>query len=385
MKKIVILGSTGSIGTQTLEVIDHLKGQWKVLGLTANNNINLLEKQALKYRPEFLVIGNEELKSELEYRVRDMDIKVLTGDKGLEYLSGGLQLDLVINALVGAVGLKPTMAALKSGNVLGLANKESLVVGGEIIEEYREGSKILPVDSEHNAIFQLLEGHSSEEVERIILTASGGPFRNYSYEELKNVTVQQALDHPNWDMGGKITIDSATMMNKGLEVIEAHWLFKQPYDKISVVVHPESIIHSMVEFKDQSITAELGVADMRIPIQYVLTYPDRKNGQSKRLDLLEVSQLNFQEPDFDKFPALKLAFQVGRQGGTMPAVMNAANEIAVSHFLNRDLSFLAIPRIIEQVMEKHNNINKPSLDDIYQVDKWARCYTEEVVSLVNSN
>ncbi|MFP4016135.1 MAG: 1-deoxy-D-xylulose-5-phosphate reductoisomerase [Halanaerobiales bacterium] len=385
MKKIVVLGSTGSIGTQTLEVIDHLNGEWDVLGLTANNNLDLLAKQAAKYKPDYLVIGNEELKSELEYRVKDMNIKVLTGDTGLEYLAGALELDLVINALVGAAGLTPTMAALKSGNKLGLANKESLVVGGEIIEKYRKESTILPVDSEHNAIFQLLDGHSSEEIERIILTASGGPFRNYSIEELKNVTVEQALDHPNWDMGGKITIDSATMMNKGLEVIEAHWLFKQPYDKISVVVHPESIIHSMVEFKDQSITAELGVADMRIPIQYVLTYPDRKYGQSKRLDLLEVAQLNFQPPDFDRFPALGLAFQAGRQGGTMPAVLNAANEIAVSNFLKRNISFLKIPHIIERVMEKHDNISSPSLDDIYQVDKWARCYTEEVVSLVNSD
>lgn len=387
VKKIVILGSTGSIGTQSLDVIDHLKDEWNVVGLSANTNIDLLERQAKKYNPEFLVIMNEDLKKELEYRVKELDVEILTGDKGLEYLAGELDVDLVINSLVGAAGLKPTMAALNSGNKLGLANKESLVIGGEIINNYIKNSRnlILPIDSEHNAIFQILEGHKSSEIDNILLTASGGPFRNHSFEDLKKVSIKQALDHPNWDMGGKITIDSATMMNKGLEVIEAHWLFDQPYDKIYVVVHPESIIHSMVEFVDGSIAAELGVADMRIPIQYVLTYPERKIGKTQRLSLFEVGQLNFYPPDFDKFPALKLAYQAGREGGTMPAVLNAANEIAVAGFLNRKISFLEIPYIIEEVMTRHQTIVNPSIDDIYQVDKWARSYSEEVMSFVNSN
>ncbi len=382
MKKIVILGSTGSIGTQTLDVIDHLK-DWSVVGLSANTSIDLLERQAKKYKPEFVVIMNEDLKKELEYRLKELETNVLSGIKGLEYLAGEVDVDLVVNSLVGAAGLKPTMAALNSGNNLGLANKESLVIGGEIIEGYI--NKILPIDSEHNAIFQILEGHHNKDIDNLILTASGGPFRNYSFEELKNVTVKEALDHPNWDMGGKITIDSATMMNKGLEVIEAHWLFKQPYDKINVAIHPESIIHSMVEFVDSSIIAELGVADMRIPIQYVLTYPERIPGKSKRLNLFEVDQLNFQAPDFERFPALKLAYQAGREGGTMPAVLNAANEIAVSGFLNKNISFLDIPYIINKVMEKHQNINKPSLDEIYQIDEWARHYAKEVMSVVNNN
>lgn len=386
MKKIVILGSTGSIGTQTLDVVDHLN-DWSVVGLSANTSIDLLEHQAKKYKPEFVVIMNEELKKELEYRLKDLETNVLSGIKGLEYLAGEVDVDLVVNSLVGAAGLKPTMAALNSGNNLGLANKESLVIGGEIIEGYINNTqnKILPIDSEHNAIFQILEGHHYKEIDNLILTASGGPFRNYSFEDLKNVTVKQALDHPNWDMGGKITIDSATMMNKGLEVIEAHWLFKQPYDKINVVIHPESIIHSMVEFVDNSIIAELGVADMRIPIQYVLTYPERIPGKSRRLNLYEVGQLNFQTPDFEKFPALKLAYQAGREGGTMPAVLNAANEIAVSGFLNKKLSFLDIPYIIEKVMERHQNTNNPSLDEIYQTDEWARYYAKEVISVVNNN
>jgi len=387
MKKIVILGSTGSIGTQTLNVIDHLKDDWSVVGLSANTNIDLLEEQAKKYRPDFVVIMNDNLKKELDYRLKDLNIDVLSGITGLEYLAGELEVDLVVNSLVGAVGLKPTMAALGAGNNLGLANKESLVIGGEIIEEYinSKDNKILPIDSEHNAIFQILEGHFSDEIDNLILTASGGPFRNFAMEELSDVTVKQALNHPNWDMGGKITIDSATMMNKGLEVIEAHWLFKQAYDKINVVIHPESIIHSMVEFVDSSIIAELGVADMRIPIQFVLTYPNRISGKSKKLNLFEIGQLNFQAPDFDKFPALKLAYQAGREGGTLPAVLNAANEIAVSGFLNKKISFLDIPYIIGKVMDNHQTIKTPTLDEIYQVDEWARHYAKEVMSVVNSN
>jgi 1-deoxy-D-xylulose-5-phosphate reductoisomerase len=379
MKKLVLLGSTGSIGTQSLDVIDSFPEEWEVLALSANSNIDLLEKQARKYRPLYLVIGNNKLQEELEYRLDDLNIKVLSGAEGLEFIAGELEADLVINSIVGAAGLKPTIAALKAGRRLGLANKESLVIGGEIIaRDYPEGV-ILPIDSEHNAIFQILEGEEARGVENIILTASGGPFRNHTREELDHVTVEEALKHPNWDMGGKITIDSATLMNKGLEVIEAHWLFQQSYDKIKVIIHPESIIHSMVEFVDGSIMAEMSLPDMRLPIQYVMTYPHRRPGKHKRLDFVQLGQLNFQEPDYEKFPALRLAYEAGRAGGTMPVVLNAANEIAVAAFLDREIPFTMIPGLIEKVMHKHDNIKRPSLEDIYLVDEWSRNIAREVI------
>lgn len=382
MKKLVLLGSTGSIGTQALDVIDGFAGEWEVLALSANSNIDLLEKQARKYRPLYLAIGNNKLKEELEYRLDDLNIRVLSGAEGLEFLAGELEADLVINSIVGAAGLKPTIAALKAGNKLALANKESLVIGGEIIDRHFSDQVILPIDSEHNAIFQLLDGKKAEEVENIILTASGGPFRNYPREKLDKVTVEEALKHPNWDMGGKITIDSATMMNKGLEVIEAHWLFKQSYDKIKVIIHPESIIHSMVEFVDGSILAEMSLPDMRLPIQYVLTYPERRPARRERLDLVKAGQLNFEEPDYEKFPALRLAYEAGQAGGTMPVVLNAANEIAVAAFLERKIPFTMIPELIEKVMDKHDNISRPSLEDIYLVDEWSRNITGEVMESV---
>lgn len=382
MKKLVLLGSTGSIGTQALDVIDGFAGEWEVLALSANSNIDLLEKQARKYRPLYLAIGNNKLKEELEYRLDDLNIRVLSGAEGLEFLAGELEADLVINSIVGAAGLKPTIAALKAGNKLALANKESLVIGGEIIDRHFSDQVILPIDSEHNAIFQLLDGKKAEEVENIILTASGGPFRNYPREKLDKVTVEEALKHPNWDMGGKITIDSATMMNKGLEVIEAHWLFKQSYDKIKVIIHPESIVHSMVEFVDGSILAEMSLPDMRLPIQYVLTYPERRPARRERLDLVKAGQLNFEEPDYEKFPALRLAYEAGQAGGTMPVVLNAANEIAVAAFLERKIPFTMIPELIEKVMDKHDNISRPSLEDIYLVDEWSRNITGEVMESV---
>ena len=378
MKRLVLLGSTGSIGTQTLSVLDHLAEEWEVVGLSAHTNIDLLEKQAHRYQPTYLAVMNETLAKELEYRLTDLPVQVLTGMEGINYLAGEVAADLVINALVGAVGLKPTITALKAGHRLGLANKESLVIGGEIVQEYL--AQILPIDSEHNAIFQVLAGHNRLDVQNIILTASGGPFRTLPLEEFDRITVADALHHPNWEMGGKITIDSATLMNKGLEVIEAHWLFKQPYQKIKVIVHPESIIHSMVEFIDRSIMAELGVADMRIPIQYVLTYPERKKSPAGRLDLLQFGQLNFQEPDLKRFPALRLAYQAGQAGGTMPVVLNAANEIAVAAFLQQKIPFRVIPVLIEKVLERHNNKSRPGLGEILQADRWARDETEEVMS-----
>ncbi len=378
MKRLVLLGSTGSIGTQTLSVLDHLTEEWEVVGLSAHTNIDLLEKQAHRYQPTYLAVMNETLAKELEYRLTDLPVQVLAGMEGINYLAGEVAADLVINALVGAVGLKPTITALKAGHRLGLANKESLVIGGEIVQEYL--AQILPIDSEHNAIFQVLAGHNRLDVQNIILTASGGPFRTLPLEEFDRITVADALHHPNWEMGGKITIDSATLMNKGLEVIEAHWLFEQPYQKIKVIVHPESIIHSMVEFIDRSIMAELGVADMRIPIQYVLTYPERKKSPAGRLDLLQVGQLNFQEPDLKRFPALRLAYQAGQAGGTMPVVLNAANEIAVAAFLQQKIPFRVIPALIEKVLERHNNKSRPGLGEILQADRWARDETEEVMS-----
>lgn len=385
MKKLVILGSTGSIGTQTLDIIDSFSNEWKVIGLSANSNLDLLEKQARKYKPLYLVIMNDKAKKELEDRLSDLKLTILVGEEGLEFLAGEIESDLVINALVGAVGLKPTIAALKAGRKLGLANKESMVIGGEIIEKYFPEREILPIDSEHNAVFQILAGQKDSEVENIILTASGGPFRNYTREELKEVTVEDALKHPNWNMGNKITIDSATLMNKGLEVIEAHWLFNQPYDKIKVVIHPESIIHSMVEFVDGSIKAEMSTTDMRIPIQYVLTYPERRQSKIKKLNLYKIAQVNFAIPEYNKFTALELAFQAGRAGGTMPVVLNSANEIVVSSFLRRQIGFLDIPLIIEKVMNIHENILNPSLEEIYEVDKWARNKTREVIGIVINN
>ena len=385
MKKLVLLGSTGSIGTQTLDIIDAFSDEWKVIGLSANSNLDLLEKQARKYEPLYVVIMNERAKKELEDRLSDLKATILVGEEGLEFLAGETDADFVINALVGAVGLKPTIAALKAGRKIGLANKESMVIGGEIINKYFPERDILPIDSEHNAIFQILEGEKSSDVENIILTASGGPFRNYSLESLKKVTVEEALRHPVWNMGNKITIDSATLMNKGLELIEAHWLFNQPYDKIKVVIHPESIIHSMVEFVDGSIKAVLSTADMRLPIQHVLTFPERRQCKVKKLDLYEIAQLNFSKADYNKFTALKLAYQAGRAGGTMPVVLNSANEIAVSAFLKREITFLDITAIIEKVLNMHENIQDPLLEDIYEVDRWARSKTREVIGIANNN
>lgn len=381
MKKIIILGSTGSIGTQTLDVVDHLDSDWQVIGLSANKNIELLERQVRKYRPLYITVVNEKFANEIKYRLKDIDVEVFAGVGGLEELAGNSEADLVVNALVGAVGLKPTISALKARNRVGLANKESLVIGGSIIKKLVEekGSEILPIDSEHNAIFQIIAKHDKKEINNILLTASGGPFLNLTQEQLKNVTVEQALNHPNWDMGGKISIDSATMMNKGLEVIEAHWLFNQPYDKIKVVIHPESIIHSMVEFVDRSIVAELGVADMRMPIQNVMTYPERIKGVGKSLNLFEIKQLNFLPPDLDKFYALKLAYYAGREGGSVPVVLNAANEVAVANFLQKKIPFYQIPEIIDRVISKHDKIPEPSLSEIFEIDQEARRATEEVI------
>ena len=383
MKTITILGSTGSIGKQTLKVITEIEAEIDVFALTANSSVELLFKQIKKFKPQYAVLMNEKKASELKYRLNDFPTTVLSSMEGLVNVATAQEVDLVVNSVVGSVGVKPTYEAIKAQKDIALANKETLVTAGSIImaEAAKNNVDILPVDSEHNAIFQALQGEKRADLKRIILTASGGPFRKYNKQELNQVSVEQALDHPNWDMGGKITIDSATLMNKGLEVIEAKWLFELSYDEIDVVVHPQSIIHSLVEYKDHSVLAELGLPDMKVPIQYALTYPQRVENNLKALNLAEIAKLTFEAPKKDLFLCLDYAYQAGREGGTMPAVLNAANEIAVSAFLDNKIKFVDIPRIIEQAMAKHKRITKPELSDIFKADKWAREQAKKEVEI----
>lgn len=350
------MGSTGSIGRQTLDVVKHYPEKFNISSLTANNNWQLLATQAFEFRPSTVVIGNSEAYPKLKEALEDTGIEVLCGSRSLSVAATLPEVDIVVGAVVGYSGLASTIAALEAGKTMALANKETLVVGGEIIEEIvkRKGKRILPVDSEHSAIFQCLMGEDSRDVSKIILTASGGPFRTFSMTDLEKVTVSQALHHPNWDMGAKVTIDSATMMNKGFEMIEARWLFnRQPAD-IDVVVHPESIVHSMVEFVDGSVKAQLGLPDMRLPIEVALSYPGRidlaKRLDSPLLDLTTVGSLSFEKPDFQKFPLLHLAYEVAEQGGLLPAIMNAANEVAVKFFLESKISFTDINRLVDKTV-----------------------------------
>jgi 1-deoxy-D-xylulose-5-phosphate reductoisomerase len=371
-RNISILGSTGSIGVQTLDVARNL--DIKISGLSAHSNIDLLEKQIREFMPRVVAVGTEKLAEELKNRVSDCNVEIFYGDEGLIRVATIEDADTVVTSVVGIVGLIPTMEAIRKGKHIALANKETLVTAGKLVmSEAREfGVKILPVDSEHSAIFQCFMGNRSQDVEKIILTASGGPFRGKNPEDMEKVTLAQALKHPNWSMGSKITIDSATLMNKGLEVIEAKWLFGLEIDQIQVIVHPQSIIHSMVEYTDGSVMAQLGSPDMRLPIQFALTYPIREANNFSRLNLLKTNNLTFEEPDFVAFPCLKYAFDSLKLGGTMPVVLNAANEIAVSMFLKEKIRFMDIPRIIENVMGKHTVNNNPSLNDIIEVDMWAR-------------
>ena len=371
-KKIVILGSTGSIGVNTLRVIENLKDRFQVIGLAAKKNVNLLEKQIRKFHPK--VVALTDRKSAQELRGRFKSIKVLSGEEGLIKVARLKETDLVVSAIVGASGLIPTLEAIKARKKIALANKEALVMAGEIVmqEAHKRGVEILPVDSEHSAIFQCLKKEGRKKVSRIILTASGGPFFNYSLKQLKSVTPQEALRHPTWEMGKKITIDSATLMNKGLEVIEAHYLFGVDIDRIEVVIHQEAIVHSLVEFVDGTMLAHLGAPDMRLPIQYALTCPERLPNPLKRLDLVKIKKLTFQKPDTRKFPCLKLAYEAARIGGTAPAVLNAANEIAVSLFLKRKVGFMKIPKMIEKVLHRHKPIKNPVLSEILKADAWAR-------------
>jgi 1-deoxy-D-xylulose-5-phosphate reductoisomerase len=371
-KNIAILGSTGSIGVQTLEAAKNLG--IRVSALTANKNIELLAEQAKAFKPLMVSIAEQGLAAALADRLKGTGIEVYSGDEGLKAAAEIEGADTVVTSIVGIAGLVPTIHAIRRGRNIALANKETLVSAGEIVmaEAVRMGVTVFPIDSEHSAIYQCLAGNRKQDVDRLILTASGGPFRGKKRHELKDVTLSQALKHPNWSMGSKITIDSATMMNKGLEVIEARWLFGFMPEMIQVVIHPQSIIHSMVEYKDGSVIGQLGSPDMRIPIQLALTWPERAGNPFSRLDLLKCGSLTFQEPDMDTFRCLGLAFEALEAGGTMPAAMNGANEAAVALFMEEKIGFCDIPRLIEKVMLAHNVNTMAGLDDIIEVDKWAR-------------
>lgn len=365
MINVAILGSTGSIGTQTLQVIESLP-DYQVFGISGNQNAQLLAEQSKRYNPEYVVVGDSTKVGQLSQAING---QVMSGVDGLCELASHPDVDIVVVAIVGAAGLLPTLAALEAGKVVALSNKETLVAGGHLVMKYR--SKIIPIDSEHSAIWQCLDGKNKDEVDSLILTASGGPFRKHP-QDLSHVTVAQALKHPNWDMGGKITIDSATLMNKGLEVIEAHWLFDISYDQIEVIVHPQSIIHSMVRFKDGSIIAQMATTDMRLPIQYALTYPNIEKSIVEPLDLSSLPDLTFERHDSVRFPALKLAYQAGEIGGTMPTVLNAANEVAVEMFMKKRILFTDIPIIITEVMNQHQPIHQPTVSQILKADQETR-------------
>ena len=382
MKKISILGSTGSIGINTLNVIDNLGDKYKVFGLSANKNGKLLVEQAKKYRPESVVIIDTDAVDFIKSELKEIGITVLVGREGLLELASRDDIDIMVNGLVGSSGMEPTLNAVKAGVDVALSNKESLVMAGEIIEREKlvSGAKIFPVDSEHSAIWQCLTGETLEDVERIILTGSGGPFRTLDLHRFKDVKPVDALKHPNWKMGNKITIDSATMMNKGLEVIEAHWLFGLNTKKIDIVVHPESIIHSMVEFKDKSVKAQLGMPDMKIPIQYALTYPRHIRATWQGLDLIEIESLTFQKPDLNRFPCIGLAYSAMKKGGTNSAVLNVANEQAVYRFLNGEIGFLDIPEIIEKTCENHEWIEQPSLEELLSLENWTSNFVKSFES-----
>lgn len=380
-KNVAILGSTGSIGRNSLEVIANFPDQFSVSYLTVHKNIDTLCTQIKRFHPKGVVVLDEHLAQECKNRVNGTT-EVFCGEKGLEEIVQRDDVDVVISSLVGFAGLKPTIKAIEAGKKIALANKETLVVAGEIIMRLvkEHDVELIPVDSEHSAIFQCLVGESNAQIEKIILTASGGPFRTKSLAELKNVTVAEALNHPNWKMGNKITIDSATLMNKGLEVIEAHWLFGLPPEKIEVLIHPQSIIHSMVEFVDGSVKAQLGMPDMKLPIQYALTYPERISSQNMRVDFPKLHEMTFFKPDAQRFKCLRLAMDALREGGTMPAVMNAANEIAVEKFLNGTISFLQIPEIIERAMERHTTRHASVIADVIEADANARHFAHALLN-----
>ena len=370
MKKIAILGSTGSIGTQTLEIV-RTNGDLEVTALAAGNNIDLLEKQIREFKPKLAAVWKEERANELKDKINDLDVKVVSGMDGLLEVARQPESEILVTAIVGMIGILPTIEAINAGKDIALANKETLVTAGHIIMPLakEKGVSILPVDSEHSAIFQSLQGGQQKALHKILLTASGGPFRGKKLEDLENIQVEDALKHPNWAMGRKITIDSSTMVNKGLEVIEAKWLFGVDVDQIQVVVQPQSIIHSMVEYEDGAVIAQLGTPDMKLPIQYALYYPERRYLPGDRLDFSTLQQITFEQPDLETFYGLKLAFEAGRTGGSLPTVLNAANEKAVALFLDRKIKYLQIPEIIQACMEAHKNIAVPTVEEILKTEQ----------------
>jgi 1-deoxy-D-xylulose-5-phosphate reductoisomerase len=383
-KRIVILGSTGSIGRNALRVIEALGADYKVIALTAHDNIKLLAEQVRKFKPEMAVVTNPEKISAFRDLLGDSKTEILTGDKGLSIAASNEDVNIVIAAIVGAAGLEAILAAAKAGKTLAIANKEPLVIAGELLTKIarKNDAKILPVDSEHSAVFQALRAGDAKEVSRIILTASGGPFRGATIEQIQNATIEQALAHPTWHMGKKITIDSATMMNKALEVIEARWLFDVPVDKIEVLVHPESIVHSMVEFIDGSVIAQMSAPDMCLPIQYALTFPKRVKGITSHLRLEQIGTLTFEKPDMEVFKALKIGYQAARTGGTATAVFNAANEAAVKEFLEGKIKFVNIVELIEYCLDKHKVKTDATLEDLLLADNWARNEVKECLNKV---
>lgn len=375
MKKIGILGSTGSIGTQTLEIVRN-NPDLQVVALAAGSNVSLMEQQVREFHPLLAVMGSEEASADLKSRIADTDTKVLAGMEGMLELAVLPQMEVLVTAIVGMIGIRPTIAAIEAGKTIALANKETLVTAGHIIMPLakEKGVSILPVDSEHSAIFQSMHGENRERVSKILLTASGGPFRGKKTEELQDITVEDALKHPNWSMGRKITVDSATLVNKGLEVMEAKWLFDVEPEQIQVVVHPQSIIHSMVEYVDGGIMAQLGMPDMKLPIQYALFYPDRRPMDGKRVDFFALKSISFEEPDVKTFRGLQLAYDAIAAGGSMPTVFNAANEKAVGLFLDKKIRFLAIYDLIQGAMEQHKVIANPTVDEILEAEAQAHAY-----------
>ena len=381
-KQIAILGSTGSIGTQALQVIEAHPDLYEVYALTAHNSVELLAEQARKFLPDCVIIANEDKYNELKNLLSDLPVKVYAGSDAINEIVSAEPIDIVLASMVGYAGLRPTIEAIKAGKTIALANKETMVVAGEIITALaaQYNVPILPVDSEHSAIFQCLE--NGNPIEKILLTASGGPFRNYSLEQLGSVTKEQALKHPNWKMGAKITIDSASMMNKGFEVMEAKWLFGISPEKIEVLVHPQSVVHSAVQFQDGAIKAQLGVPDMRLPIQFAFSYPKRLKSSFERLDLFKIQQLSFERPDMKKFRNLALAYEAIQLGGNMPCIINAANEVAVDAFLHDRISFLGMSELIEKTMQKVQFIKTPVYEDYVQTDEQTRCIAKDMLNII---
>lgn len=379
MKNVFILGSTGSIGVNTLNVIRNFPDRFNVSALTVNTNTELLLEQIKEFKPELVVVKEKDAAEKVKHQL-PANCKLLIGVDGLINAASEVEYDIFVGAMVGYAGLAPTIEAIKRGKRIALANKETLVVAGEVVNNYCKeyNAEIIPVDSEHSAIYQCLAGENIGEVEKLIITASGGPFLNKEKSFFENVTVDEALNHPNWKMGNKITIDCATMMNKGLEVIEAHWLFGIPKEKIDIVVHPQSIIHSMVQFRDGSIKAQMGLPDMKLPIQYALTYPERLQNDFERTNIPGIGTLNFYEPDFEKFECLKLAFDVLEAGGTAPCILNAANEVAVEKFLNREIKFSRIPVLIKKALEKIGNHQLLNFDTIFECDRETRNFVRNI-------